>query len=178
MAVFVLSIRREPTTIRFGMALSPSTSALGATFNPFLFASLTENAEEHLNVVSVLARLDIDPWQEAAELSSLRGEAAADRLEGLLARCPAVVLPSADLGLMARRLIALLPRSSEARAPLSDTRLGTTHGYDPRLLIVMALMFEIAVVATLGGGSAHPLRDSAAATQSAALSLAAPSSAK
>jgi hypothetical protein len=31
-------------------------------------------------VVSVLARLDIDPWEEAAQLSGLRGEVAADRL--------------------------------------------------------------------------------------------------
>jgi hypothetical protein len=63
-----------------GMPIAPSTSALGATFNPFLFASVTGDAETHLNVVSVLARLDVDPWEEAAELSSLRGEVAADRL--------------------------------------------------------------------------------------------------
>jgi hypothetical protein len=139
------------------MPIARSTSALGATFNPFLFASVTGDAEAHLNVVSVLARLDIDPWEEAAELSNLRGEVAADRLASLLARCPALVLPSPDLRALAQRLVALLPRSTGAQAPSGNSRLVAEAHLDPRFVIVAALLFQIAVFATFSSG-AHETR--------------------
>ena len=42
-----------------------------------------------LSVVLALARLNLDPWQEAAELSELPKETAAATLETLIARLPA-----------------------------------------------------------------------------------------
>jgi hypothetical protein len=140
---------------RFGMPLAPSTSALGATFNPFLFASVVEDGETPLNVVSVLARLDLDPWQEAAELSDLRGEAAADRLASLLARCPALIRPDPDLELMAQRLVALLPRSTVAQAPSRVGWFGAEIKLDPMVVTVMALVVGMAFMAALSATGAH-----------------------
>jgi hypothetical protein len=165
-----------------GMPIAPSTSALGAIFNPFLFASVIGDAEPPLNVVSVLARLDVDPWEEAAKLSSLRGEVAADRLASLLARCPAVVLPGPDLGMLAQRLVALLPTPLAAQARSRDNRIGAQIGLDPRFIIVAALIFQIAAFATLARSGAHEPRDLAVAqhmAQSTPLpSVAAPSPVK
>jgi hypothetical protein len=54
------------------MMRAASTPYLGSQFDDFLFAPIGE--EENgmlLSVVSALARLDLDPWQEAASLTGL-----------------------------------------------------------------------------------------------------------
>ena len=54
----------------------------GAEFNDFLFAPIGEDRNGMLvSVLSGLARLDVDPWQEAADLAQLPGETATQRLE-------------------------------------------------------------------------------------------------
>ena len=46
------------------MTHSPSTTGLGLAYNAFLFASISDDSgAAPLNTVSVLARLDVDPWQ-------------------------------------------------------------------------------------------------------------------
>jgi hypothetical protein len=56
------------------MAPSASVSHLGSEFDNFLFASIGESRNGMLlSVLSALARLDLDPWQEAAELARLPG---------------------------------------------------------------------------------------------------------
>jgi hypothetical protein len=58
-------------------------------FNEFLFASIgKEGNGMPVSVVSALARLEIDPWQEAARLSDLPKELAAAALERLIRRLP------------------------------------------------------------------------------------------
>ena len=71
-----------------------------------------------LSVLSALARLNLDPWQEAAELSELPKDTAADRLAMLIARLPGGPWAQADLEAIARRLISLLPRLSNSTVPL------------------------------------------------------------
>ena len=71
-----------------------------------------------LSVLSALTRLDLDPWQEAAELSELPKDKAAVRLETLIARLPGPRLTQADLRAIADRLTALLPRVVSAAEPL------------------------------------------------------------
>ena len=63
-----------------------------------------------LSVLSALARLDLDPWQEAAKLAGLPGEAAVRRLTGLIAALPDGPSASLNPGTIAARLIAHLPR--------------------------------------------------------------------
>jgi hypothetical protein len=91
----------------------PSPFALPySRFNAFLFASIGEDGNGMpLSVVSALARLDIDPWQEAARLSDLPKTAAAAALDGLIRRLPAGRWDSSDTRKIAARLIELLPRS-------------------------------------------------------------------
>ena len=56
--------------------MSP-TSSLSATFNDFLFATVCEERNEmRLSVISALARQDLDPWAEAAELARMPADGA------------------------------------------------------------------------------------------------------
>lgn len=67
------------------MTLATATSALESRFDPFLYAAVREDPDRApLTVLSILARLDIDPWNEAARLAQLPVEAAARALAGLI----------------------------------------------------------------------------------------------
>ena len=60
-------------------------TALGCEFDDFLFAPIAEESNGMmLSVISALARLDLDPWQEANNLAGLSGETATKRLASLL----------------------------------------------------------------------------------------------
>ena len=56
------------------MAPTPSISVLGSEFDDFLFAPIGDDRNDMpLSVLSALARLDVDPWEEAAELARWPG---------------------------------------------------------------------------------------------------------
>lgn len=83
-----------------------------------------------LSVVSLLARLDLDPWQEAASLAVLPTEAAAQRLTSLLGSLPGPPLRQPDPGSLVARLVALLPRRpdpSTGALQASASGAATTH---------------------------------------------------
>lgn len=80
-------------------------------FNEFLFALIgTEGNGMALSVVSALARLEMDPWQEAARLSALPRELAAPALDRLIRRLPPGTWSQTDTSMIAARLVELLPR--------------------------------------------------------------------
>jgi len=92
------------------MTRSASPSFLGKEFDDFLFAPVGEDTNGmSLSVLSVLARMDIDPWQEAAALSGLPGKSATRRLASLIEALPDVPSARRDPATTAARLIALLP---------------------------------------------------------------------
>ena len=79
-------------------------------FDDFLFARIDEGSDATpLSVLSMLARLDIDPWEEAAKLARLPRAAAARRLVDFIAATPGA--PSAYLNAktVSDRLLNLLP---------------------------------------------------------------------
>ena len=60
------------------MTSSPSVSYLTSQFDDFLFARINEDSESTpLSVLSVPARLGVDPWEEAAKLARLERISAA-----------------------------------------------------------------------------------------------------
>lgn len=63
-----------------------------------------------LSMLSALARLNVDPWDEAARLAALPRQAATSFLASLLAALPNVPSARAEAGELAARLIALLPQ--------------------------------------------------------------------
>ncbi|NYZ15107.1 hypothetical protein HL658_21400 [Azospirillum sp. RWY-5-1] len=67
-----------------------------------------------LSVLSALARLDVDPWAEAARLAALPRDAAASALSAILRRLPGDTPDAADVGMIANRLVELLPSGGSA----------------------------------------------------------------
>jgi hypothetical protein len=98
------------------MATATSPFFRDTAFDPFLYAAVGEERNGmFLSVVSALARLDLDPWREAASLSKLPTAAATERLSSLLSS-----LPSSQLTIPApaaiARLVGLLPSSAKEAA--------------------------------------------------------------
>ena len=101
-----------------------SISAFRPEFDDFLYAPIgADDGEMPLSVLSALARLDLDPWQEAAELSELPKGTATQRLAALIARLPGGRWTAADSRSMADRLIELLPSPGRSAVPLAPRAL-------------------------------------------------------
>jgi hypothetical protein len=145
----------------------PSSTALNPAFNDFLFATVCEDHNEApLSVVSALARLDLDPWIEAAELSRLPADRAALRLTSLLTGVANLPASAPDRATVAARLVALLPVTGEAAMPASVPASGVPAAAYVGLARAMCLFFlasmavsvVLADLAPRAGASAHAPR--------------------
>jgi hypothetical protein len=150
--VFGIRLAKVRTSM-VAMTHARSASSLGLQFNAFLFASIDEGASEApLSVVSVLARLDLDPWQEAAELTQLPTETAVQRLAALLAKLPGGVPAHSDSQTIAQRLIALLP--GHAGPASGSSRPGDGSGapvpIDLTLIITLFILMSVFGMITSG----------------------------
>jgi hypothetical protein len=133
--------------------MTPAASVffVGSEFDNFLHASIgVEGNEMALSVLSALARLNVDPWDEAAELSDLPKHTASQRLASLIARLPTGRWVVADCGVIADRLIGLLPHRSPSKAPLTQEAWGLpeiTHSAIVKILICAALAATALIIA-------------------------------
>ena len=91
------------------MMRAPSASLMSA-FDGFLFASVGEENGMRLSMLSLLARLDLDPWHEAEQLAHSTEAMAARRLSALIAALPNGPKVDKDPDEIAADLIVLLPR--------------------------------------------------------------------
>jgi hypothetical protein len=124
--------------------MKPFAASFGleSEFDAFLFAAIGEDRNGlPLSVVSLLGRMDLDPWQEAANLAGLRAEVAVQKLATLLAALPDSPLKKSDAGTMAARLIAQLPRrtASDVQSPAAMRIRDMVH---PQVLVT-AILFAI-----------------------------------
>ena len=88
-------------------------------FNDFLFAPIGDEGNHAvLTVLSALARLNIDPWQESALLAGLSKDVATRRLTSIIASLPNGLWAPSDAGMIAARLIALLPTERAVALPV------------------------------------------------------------
>jgi hypothetical protein len=110
------------------MMRSAAIALPGTEFNDFLFAPIGEDGNGMLvSVLSGLARLDIDPWQEAAQLAQSTREAATQRLASLIGALCDTESAYPDPPKIAARLIALLPKRDQS----SNRSSGTSDGVGP-----------------------------------------------
>lgn len=119
----------------------------GAEFNDFLFAPIGEDRNGMLvSVLSGLARLDVDPWQEAAKLTKLPGEAATLRLASLIGTLRDTENAYLDPSTTAARLIALLPQRDGSKNQSSNTPRGNDMTTNSKswwiCLILMSLVLS------------------------------------
>jgi hypothetical protein len=123
------------------MTRCTSISPLGSEFDSFLFAPIGEDRNGMLlSVLSALARLDVDPWQEADELARLPRDAATQRLALLIAALPGGPTTHPDLGTIADRLIALLPRRASSNIPSRDTSPSAGAVTNSRIVIFVIII--------------------------------------
>lgn len=92
-------------------------------YKSFLYAPIGQDRSgASVTVLSMLARLGVDPWGEASELAALPRRAAGQRLETLINRFHGVPDQAADRTGLIAGLLTLLPRhtaSAKASPSLS-----------------------------------------------------------
>jgi hypothetical protein len=91
-------------------------SRLESQYDAFLFASVCETDEMTLSVLSVLARQDVDPWQEAARLTQLSRDQAINSLASKIWKSNSDRWSPSEATLLAVRLIELLPAHGRPRS--------------------------------------------------------------
>lgn len=98
------------------MTLRSEYSLGHSQFNAFLFALVgEEKSGVQLTVLSALARLGLDPWEEAERLSTLSEEAATSALTARLAGLPNGSWKAADSQSIALQLVGYLPKRSSSQ---------------------------------------------------------------
>lgn len=147
--------------------MNGSVSALGSEYDEFLYAPIFRDGSEMvLSVVSMLARLDIDPWQEAARLARLPKEAAASSLASLIAKKSGGLPRNLDATAIAVRLIGLLPSLSAAQFSQRAASSSAATVSHPRTLIFVLfvlLLLGIQYVAANRQNEAPTVADHVAA---------------
>jgi hypothetical protein len=127
------------------VALRQPYSLINSEFNDFLFAPIGDEGNGMtLSVISALARLDIDPWGEAARLSDLSKERAVQALAPIIARLPGGRWAPADSRDIAMRLVAFLPRRDRI-APPTAAAAGVGAKRGPRDILLVAALVVSAI---------------------------------
>jgi hypothetical protein len=142
-------------------ALSP---LLGREFDSFLFASVGQQPNGMLlSVVSMFARLDIDPWREAASLARMSKATATARLTTLIGALPDEPTAGVPIESVAGDLVALLPRTNTF-APPAPQKPASVLGFERAplglglsalaLLIFLAMLLSYGPTLGAGKGAA------------------------
>ena len=132
------------------MEHSASIPQLGSEFDAFLFAPVGDDKNGMaLSVLSALARLNVDPWMEAASLAQLPERAAIERLTSLIATLPDGPSVCRDPARGAARLIALLPRGADAEMTCKPLRGLNVASYS-RAVARLILIDVVFIVLVLG----------------------------
>ena len=90
-------------------------SSLNASYDNFLYAPVCEDANGmRLSVISALARMDVDPWEEATRLAAMPKAIAEKTLLSILDLVSGRSWKSPEAAAIAARLVRLLPQTGEA----------------------------------------------------------------
>jgi hypothetical protein len=124
------------------MTLRASLPAHDPRFDGFLFAPVGDDCNgTQVTVLSALARLDVDPRQEALELAGLPEEIACQRLDALIARLPGVPALVLDHLAVAEQLIARLPRLDAVRVSNGTAALSDMAARNRHVALIVFMVF-------------------------------------
>lgn len=137
------------------MAYAPTQLAQDPQYERFLFAPVGEDQRgTSVTVLSMLARLGVDPWGEASDLAKLPEGAARQRLDALLGRFSDVQILVADRGRIVAKLLTFLPRqTTSAKSPGDGPEIGIA--FPPRgspLYWIIAAAVLVGWIAMLAQG--------------------------
>jgi hypothetical protein len=93
-----------------------------------------------LSVLSALARLDLDPWREAAELARMPQQTATQRLTSLIEALPNQPLTRPEPETVSTRLIALLPPAASPSVASSNKVSGGVPTLNSRAIFCVILV--------------------------------------
>jgi hypothetical protein len=124
-----------------GMKHSATVLSRKSEFDAFLVAHIGEEKNGMLlSVLSALARLDLDPWREAAELARMPQQTARQRLTSLIEALPDQPPTRPESEPVSTRLIALLPHAASPSVASSDTLPDAGAALNSRALIYVMLV--------------------------------------
>ena len=104
------------------MKRSATVLSRGSDYDAFLFAVIGEERNGMLlSVLSALARLDLDPWREAADLAGMPRQIAKQRLTFLIQSLPDGQRTRPKPEAISTRLIGLLPNGAGSSIASSET---------------------------------------------------------
>ena len=124
------------------------TTPLRNDFDAFLLAPIGKDAGGMpVSLLTALARLDIDAWEEAADLARQSSESATERLASLLTTLPNGPEPGEAVR-VATRLVALLhetpaPRVRSAEAPPLRAVAAQSRRVGPAIYFLIALLIML-----------------------------------
>ena len=143
-----------------------SISQIRSEFDEFLYAQIEENGNGSLlSVLSALARLDMDPWQEAGNLTRMSSERATQRLASLISALPGRALEQPNAGTIAARLITLLPHHTSVNIAPGGVPSNAGALTQSRVLLMYFFIINMTFFALMLGdhfAANHPLHTNAA----------------
>jgi hypothetical protein len=120
--------------------------SLGSEFDNFLFTALGDDRNGlPVSVISLLARMNLDPWQEAGTLATLSAEAAARRLASSLDTLTDENLRQRISETRVKRLLALLPTGISTPLPATTTGAGAMAPPESGMRIGMIVFITSAI---------------------------------
>jgi len=139
------------------MGLRPEYSLAHSEFNEFLFALVgEEKSGQPLTVLSALARLGLDPWEEAARLAGMSKDAATSALTSAIADLPEGDWQASDSRSIASRLVSWLPARGRGTGDSPQSRDGSRPQPQPdvpKWLVWAAMALAgLAMIMWLQGG--------------------------
>jgi hypothetical protein len=121
---------------------------IGAEFEKFLYAPIREDRNgTPLSVLSALARLDVDPWQEALSLAGMPRDAAAKRLTALIAALPDEPAKDISANTTAAGLVALLPKAAGFNVGATDSAFATVGPRQAQIRFALGALAILAMIA-------------------------------
>jgi hypothetical protein len=142
----------------------------GSQFDDFLYAPIIEEGNGTLlTVLSALARVNLNPWDEAARLALLPCEIATTAMAKLIVALPNGLAQGLDAGALARQLVSRLPRYDAPRAHPAAPVSNGTFALDRNVVATVLWIYLVLTLAFLGarwlGGFAQtPIRPTADAS--------------
>jgi len=156
---------REPMSASTTMPHSVFSLRTSA-FNDFLYAPIGEEDNGMvLTTLSALARLGVDPWDEAARLSEQPKETATKRLTLIISGLPHGQWAASSAGDIAARLSALLPGKP---APVAQQAMARVKHLPPpaMAMLLFAFLVNALVFFAMRDHAPQPTADQSAAASS------------
>jgi hypothetical protein len=145
-----------------------SSLTLSPKYDEFLFAPIcTEANGMHLSVLSALARLNLDPWEEATHLAAMPKEDARRALISRLDLVDGTSRSPSEAQMTAARLVRLLPEQREGATPAAETIAGVRARPTNYWLVLLFIAMAIAFLSLRQAPAADPESSTSGAASSA-----------